>query len=145
MGFWLYRVVASIHRLLTAASSALRRLGLAAYTVHRRDPGYPLTAALSDDDSWLRARALRVVGQLGRVALLPLLQHNLTVDDGLCRFSAAWSAALLGDMGAIPTLQAMASFDHLYREEAVKMALRRMDLTAAHAWRQALAHKPDTM
>ena len=25
------------------------------------------------------------------------------------------------------------------------MALRRMDLTAAHAWRQALAHNPATM
>src|SRR5207237_4946666 len=31
------------------------------------------------------------------------------------------------------------------REEAVKMALRRMDLAAAHAWRQALAHNPDSM
>jgi uncharacterized protein (TIGR02270 family) len=48
-------------------------------------------------------------------------------------------------MGAIPTLQAIASLDRLHREEAVKMALRRMDLIAAHAWRQALAHNPDTM
>jgi uncharacterized protein (TIGR02270 family) len=134
-----------IQQLLTVESSDLRRISIAAYAVHRRDPGYPLAAALSDDDLWLRARALRAVGQLGRVDLLPLLQNNLTVDDGPCRFSAAWSGALLGDMGAIPTLQAMASLDRLYREEAVKIAMRRMDLTAAHAWRQALTHIPDTM
>jgi uncharacterized protein (TIGR02270 family) len=134
-----------IQQLLTVESLDLHRIGIAAYAVHRRDPGYPLTAALSGDDPWLRARALHAVGQLGRVDLLPLLQNNLVVDDGLCRFSAAWSATLLGDMGAIPTLQAIASLDCLYREEAVKMVLRRMDLTAAHAWRQALAHNPDTM
>jgi len=134
-----------IQQLLTAESSDLRRIGIAAYAVHRRDPGYPLTAALSGDDPWLKARALRAVGELGRVDLFPLLQNNLNVDDELCRFSAAWSAALLGDMGAIPTLQAIASLDCLYREEAVKMALRRMDLVAAHAWRQALAYNPDSM
>jgi uncharacterized protein (TIGR02270 family) len=134
-----------IQQLLTVESSDLRRIGLAAYAVHRRDPGYPLTAALSGDDPWLRAQALRAVGRLGRVDLLPLLQNNLTVDNGPCRFPAAWSAALLGDMGAIPPLQAIVSLDRLHREEAVKMALRRMDLTAAHAWRQALAHNPDTM
>jgi uncharacterized protein (TIGR02270 family) len=134
-----------IQQLLTAEPSDLRRIGIAAYAVHRREPGYPLTVALSGDDPWLRAQALRAVGQLGRVDLLPLLQNNLTVDNGPYRFPAAWSAALLGDMGAIPTLQAIASLDCLYREEAVKMALRRMDLTAAHAWRQALAHNPDTM
>ena len=132
-----------IKQLLTAASPDLRRIGIAAYAVHRQDPGHPLTEALSDADPLLRARALRAVGQLGRVDLLPLLQNNLTVDNGLCRFSAAWSAALLGDMGAIPTLQAIARLDGLYREEAVKMALRRMDLTAAHAWQQALAQNPD--
>jgi uncharacterized protein (TIGR02270 family) len=139
------QVETSIQQLLTADSSDLRRIGIATYTVHRRDPGYPLTAALSGDDPWLKARALRAVGELGRVDLLPLLRNNLNVDDGLCRFSAAWSAALLGDMGAIPSLQAIASLDCLYREEAVKMALRRMDLAAAHAWRQALAHNPDSM
>jgi uncharacterized protein (TIGR02270 family) len=139
------QVETSIQQLLTADSSDLRRIGIATYTVHRRDPGYPLTAALSGDDPWLKARALRAVGELGRVDLFPLLQNNLNVDNELCRFSAAWSAALLGDMGAMPTLQAIASLDRLHREEAVKMALRSMDLAAAHAWQQSLAYNPDTM
>ena len=131
-----------IKQFLTAASPDLRRIGIAACAVHRQDPGRPLTEALSHADPLLRARALRAVGQLGRVDLLPLLQNNLTADDVPCRFSAAWSAALLGDMRAIPPLQAIAGLDVPYKEEAAKMALRRMDLPAAHGWQQALAHKP---
>jgi uncharacterized protein (TIGR02270 family) len=135
----------SIHQLLTVASSDLRRIGLAACAVHRQDPGYALPAALSSDDPLLRARALRAVGQLGRVDLLPLLQNHLTVDDDVCRYAAAWSATMLGDSGAISTLQNISRLNVPYKEEVVKMALRRMDLAAAHDWRQALAHNPDTI
>jgi uncharacterized protein (TIGR02270 family) len=134
-----------ITQLLTSASPVLRRIGLAACAVHRQDPGYPLAATLSDDDPLLRARALRAAGQLGRVDLLHLLQNSLTLDDELCRYSAAWSAALLGDIGAIPTLQAIADLDVPYKEEAVKMALRRMDLTTAHYWQKSLVQKPDSI
>jgi uncharacterized protein (TIGR02270 family) len=73
-----------------------------------------------------------------------MLQYHVTADNDLCRYAAAWSAALLGDMGDLPTLQAIVGFDVPYKEEATKMALRRMDLVEAHAWRQALAHNPDT-
>jgi uncharacterized protein (TIGR02270 family) len=134
-----------IKQFLTAASPDLRRLGIAAYAVHRQDPGHPLTEALSYADPLFRARALRAVGQLGRVDLLPLLQNNLTVDDVLCRFSAAWSTALLGDMRAIPPLQSIAGLDVPYKEEAAKMALRRMDLPNAHGWQKALAQSPASL
>ena len=113
--------------------------------MHRQDPGRLLTEALSHADPLLRARALRAVGQLGRVDLLPLLQNNLTADDVPCRFSAAWSAALLGDMRAIPPLQTIAGLDSPYKEEAAKMALRRMDLPTAHGWQKALAQSPDSL
>jgi uncharacterized protein (TIGR02270 family) len=134
-----------IKQLLTAASPALRRIGIAAYAVHRRDPGRPLTDALSESDPFLRARALRTVGQLRRADLLPLLQNNLTADDVPCRFSAAWSAALLGDLRSIPPLQSIAELDIPYKEEAAKMALRRMDLATAHGWQQALAQSSDSL
>jgi uncharacterized protein (TIGR02270 family) len=134
-----------IKQFLTAASPSLRRIGIAAYAVHRQDPGRPLMKALSDADPLLRARALRAVGQLGRVALLPLAQNNLTTDDILCRFSAAWSAALLGDIRAIPTLQAIAGLDVPYKEDAAKMALRCMDLPTAHEWQRALAQSPHSI
>jgi uncharacterized protein (TIGR02270 family) len=66
-----------IKKLLTAESPNLRRIGIAACAVHRQNPGRPLTDALSDSDPLLKARALRAVGQLGRVDLMPLLRNNL--------------------------------------------------------------------
>jgi uncharacterized protein (TIGR02270 family) len=134
-----------IKQFLTATSSDLRRVGIAACSVHRQDPGCPLTEALSDADRLLRARALLAVGQLGRVDLLPLVQNDLTTEDVLYRFSAAWSAALLGDLRAIPTLQAIAGLDVPYKEEAANMALRRMDLPMAHGWQKALAQSTDSI
>jgi uncharacterized protein (TIGR02270 family) len=74
-----------------------------------------------------------------------MLHNQLTTGDELCRYSAAWSAALLGDLGALSTLQAIAVSGAVYREEAAKMALRRMDLGAAHDWRQTLAQEHETM
>jgi uncharacterized protein (TIGR02270 family) len=74
-----------------------------------------------------------------------MLQSRLTAGDDLCRYSASWSAALLGNLGAISTLQEIVQSDVHYKEEATKIALRRMDLVAAHYWRQALALEQETM
>jgi uncharacterized protein (TIGR02270 family) len=134
-----------IQRLLTSDSPDLRRIGIAACVAHRKDPGNALSVARSSDDALLKARALRAVGQLGRVDLLPFLQDNLTTHDERCRYSAAWSAALLSDIGAIPILQSIAELDVPYQEDAAKMALRRMDLPAAHAWQRSLAQDLDSM
>jgi hypothetical protein len=90
-----------IQKLVTAKSSDLRRIGIATYTVHRRDPGQWLIDALFDSDQLLKARVLSAVGQLGRVDLLALGRSNFAADDYTCRFAAVWSAALLGDMNAV--------------------------------------------
>lgn len=134
-----------IQQLLSAESSDLRRIGIAACAAHRQDPGKALSVALTSDDALLQARALRAVGQLGRIDLLPILQSHLDSDDTLCRYAAAWSATLLGDLGAIAVLKAIAQSDVPHREDAAKMALRCLDLAAAHGWRQALAQEQETM
>ena len=87
--------------------------------------------AISDEDLLLRARALRAVGELGRIDLLSSVQKNLTSEDDKCRFSAAWSAALLGDLDSVPVLKAIADTDVPYTEQAATLAFRRMDLAAA--------------
>ena len=134
-----------IKKLLTAESRDLRRIGIAACAVHRQNPGRPLTDALTDNDPLLKARALKAVGQLGRVDLMPFLRNNLVAEDEMCRFSAAWSSALLGDAGALSTLKSFIRPDVPYQEEAAKMALRQMDLSTAHGWQKELAQSPDTM
>jgi len=113
--------------------------------VHRQDPGRPLIDALADSDPLLRARALRAVGELGRVELLPYLGESLRAENIGCRYSAAWSAALLGDTQALSVLRSVAQIALPYREEAIEMALRRMDLPSAHSWQRELAQRLDSI
>ena len=54
--------------------------------------------------------------------LLSLVQKNLTSEDDKCRFAAAWSAALLGDLNSVPVLKAIAGLDVSYKEEAATVA-----------------------
>lgn len=143
---WLpfHQAISYIERFLVAESSSLRWIGIAAAALHRQDPGPALVDALSDNDLLLRARALRAVGQLGRRELLPQLRENLTNEDEKCRFCAAWSATLLAeDAEAIRVLQAVAESNSPWREEAVQMAVRRMEPSAANDWLDALAEKPE--
>ncbi len=88
-------------RLLAAENPAVRQIGIGGCAVHRIDPGAALGEALEDDPPGLRARALRAVGELGRVDLLPRLQGDVMATDETCRFSAAWST---GDPAAISWL-----------------------------------------
>jgi uncharacterized protein (TIGR02270 family) len=133
-----------IQQLITAESPDLRRIGIAASAVHRRDPGRALADALSDNDPSLRARVLRAVGQLGRLDLVAALRSNLQDDDIECRFCAGWSGALLEDLQAVPVLRSLAETDFPHRQEAMKMAVRIMDLSAAHGWQKELAQNRET-
>ncbi|NUO79943.1 HEAT repeat domain-containing protein, partial [candidate division KSB1 bacterium] len=107
---------------LSADSASLRYFGLAAHAIHRQDPGQALVEALRSEDTLLKARALKAVGELGRRDLAAYLQASFRDEDSKCRFYAAWSAALLGDAYACPILQTIAQADSPYREEATKMA-----------------------
>jgi uncharacterized protein (TIGR02270 family) len=130
-----------IKTLCGSHASAERRVGIAAAAIHRKDPGRVLNDGVSDPDPLLRARALRAVGELGRTDLVPLIQNELnaqTRDEG-CRFWAAWSTTLLVGYGnAIRALQSVAESPSPYRERALQMALRRMDIASAHSWQQRL-------
>jgi len=56
-----------------------------------------LTVLLEHGDAWLRACALFVVGRRRDAAMLPLVQSNLEVVDGLVRETALWARlAILG-------------------------------------------------
>ncbi|MBW2739286.1 MAG: TIGR02270 family protein [Deltaproteobacteria bacterium] len=132
-----------VQDLAAAESSALRRIGLAAFAVHRQDPGQFLVNALSDSDSVLRARALRAVGELGRKDLLPILKDHIDEDDEHCRFFAAWSAAVLGDASTVPILRNIAEGEKRYAENACCMAVRLLHLSDAHVWVQELFKNPN--
>ena len=128
-----------IENLAAAESSALSRIGLAASVAHRQNPGQFLINALSDSDAVLRGRALRAAGELGRKDLLPPLKDHTKEDDTNCRFSSAWSAAILGDASAVPILRNIVEGEDPHAEKACSMALRLMHFPDSHAWLQQLS------
>jgi uncharacterized protein (TIGR02270 family) len=80
---------------------------------------------------------------LGVLDWLPTARKNLTYEDERCRFEAAWSVALRGgDANAVATLKTFAESSSPFRHRALQLALRRMELAVANAWRVKLARDP---
>lgn len=123
---------------------AIRHFGIAAYAIHRQDPGVVLQAALQSDNPSLWARALKAAGELGRQNLLPLIIEGFTAAEEKVRFYASWSAALLGERNALPYLRNIAVAKSLYSESACAMAARNMVLPEAQAWLRELAGREET-
>jgi uncharacterized protein (TIGR02270 family) len=138
-------VLPFIDRMAVAGLPSVRRVGIAASAILRRDPGAPLTDALGDEDLSLRARAAKAVGELGRMDFLPQLQSALTASDVLVRYSAAWSGTLLGHDESIAALRAFAVPGNGHAEDAVRAAARRMELPIATGWQRELAQNQATM
>jgi uncharacterized protein (TIGR02270 family) len=133
-----------IQELLSSERPEIRRIGIAASAVHRRDPGQPLVQALADPNHRLRARALKACGEIGRIGRLPAILPSVSDPDDACRFFAAWSAARLGDRSpkVINALCEIAAGHTQYAERAIGMALRVMDLQQAKAWHRQLRRDP---
>ena len=133
--------------LLADASSFSRYIGIAASADRRRDPGLHLVKAAFDAEPSLKARALRAYGELGRSRELTPgeLRGHLTDQDDEIRFSAAWSAALVGNAAAVETLRSFVDPGSPYRDQAMKVALRRMGQSAALSWLKRLAQSPGTI
>ena len=111
-----------------------RRMALAAYAAHRWDPGILVERAADDSDSALRARALRAIGELGRLELAESLRRGLSDPELLCRIWASWSLALLGEPHAPQMLFEQAGRDPQLSRMAIDMAMR----TAEPAWGRQL-------
>jgi uncharacterized protein (TIGR02270 family) len=133
-----------ITRLLASKDGAQRLAGITAAAVHRHMPGVALIQAASGPDLRLRARALRAVGELGRMELIPTLRTNLSSADPPCRFWAAWSLALLsGDAAAVGILRTIAEAGgSRFAEPAAAMFARRSDPGVVKDWYRRRGAKP---
>jgi uncharacterized protein (TIGR02270 family) len=135
-----------LQKLLAAELPALRRIGIAAWAVHRQRPGPALTDALVGKDLALQARALRAVGELGLESSHPITRKSFSSPDAACRFWANWSAALLvGDTDAIPNLQGIAETKGPYQVRALGLAMRRLEPRKGKAWQAKLAEAPELL
>lgn len=138
------RVKPFIRQFLEAEPPALRRVGLAAAAVHRREPPLALAPFLTDPDPGVKARALRAAGELGLLDYHRAASKQLAADDPHVRYWAAWSGTLLGgDAKAVATLQAVMEEEGPYQERALQMALRRLDLPTARHWCRRALRQPE--
>ena len=120
----------------------LRRIGVAAFAVHRQDPGIILNDGLSSPDLFLLARILKAIGELGKTELAGATKDRLNDEDENCRFWAAWSSAVLGHMTGVPALLKISEGEGPFAERACIAALRRMSEGEGHDWHRAIVQKP---
>jgi uncharacterized protein (TIGR02270 family) len=140
------QVEKQIKVLLSAGVPAVRRVGMAAMALHRQHYSQILLAGVEDSDPALKARALRAVGELSDSQVLPSVRGELSSDDAGCRYSAAWTLALMSpDSRAVDVLKTFATSDFCEREQALQVALRRMDVSAGKSWLGKVAQNSDLL
>ncbi len=130
-----------IEAFLDAGPPELTRVGVAGAAMHRLDPGPALSQAVESPHLDLRARALRAVGELRRVDLLPQLRSQLRATDPELRFWAAWSGALLGDAEAITLLEQAAGEGGPRAAQAMELAVRARRGAQGHALLEYVASR----
>jgi len=129
-----------VDRLLTEKASELRLIGIAGAAVHRRCPPQVVLEGISHADPLLKSRALRAAGELAMRDLVPFANRCLDSDEDSVRFSAAWSCALLDRCpNAITALRSVTESGSLFQDEALDVALRCTEVTAAKEWQQTLS------
>jgi uncharacterized protein (TIGR02270 family) len=119
---------------LLASTRALhRKLGIAAFALHRKDLGGALADALVDGPDSVRIRALRAAGEAGRADLLPRLQAAFGDAKPEVAFWAARSALLLGDRDEAPGLLAdIAMRPGVRQAQALRLVLQAMSAEDGH-------------
>lgn len=135
-----------IARLLQGKDKNHKYLGIAACSLRRENPGALLNDILARDDCRqhvkLYARALRLVGELRRHDLLPMLQSAIGDPDPAIAFWSTWSSILTGHPPAMNRLRPFVVAPGPYRTRALDMAFRVLPLAEGRAWISALAQDP---
>jgi uncharacterized protein (TIGR02270 family) len=134
-----------VQRWLDSNRPLERYLGISACSVHRVDPRERLAPLMMDAVPMVRARALRLVGELGRTDLAGQLSSILDADEEpTTRFWAAWSLALLsGSSQAVMVLQRISLSTAPQAEAAFDLALRALPIDEAKDWLRTLNGDPD--
>jgi uncharacterized protein (TIGR02270 family) len=131
-----------IRSLLGDGRPLARRLGIAAAAIHRWHPGAELARCMAADDPSVRARAFRAAGELGDKQAVQDLLMGLLDPDESCVFAAAWSGALLGLPASLAVLEGIAGSGSEHSDEAMMLAMRRIDLASCLACHARLAADP---
>jgi len=123
-----------------------RHLSIAACSVRRIDPHAHLTTLFDDPQSRehlpLYCRMLRLIGELKRQDLAPVLAQAQKHEDPAVVFWACWSAVLLGDHQALQTLAPYLFQDGPLQATAIATAFRHPHNPHTWEWLNTLASTP---
>jgi uncharacterized protein (TIGR02270 family) len=129
--------------LLESLNACRYSIGLAACRMHQIASNGVVIKALEQSDIALRARALRVVADIGLVDHLPACTDALADEDPDCAYQAARAGVLLGDRGAsVSALRRIALAPGPRRSRALGLLLKLQSTADAHATLKALAQDP---
>lgn len=129
--------------LLNSADPFIQQAGLAASGMHRVDPNLAAGRWIEHASPLVRARALRVAGQLGKRELVSALARFVHDEDVECRFWAAHSAILLGDrQAAIDVLRTFGMTENPRRSRALDLVQQTLTLPQGHSLLQELMSDP---
>lgn len=135
-----------IGKFLNSKDMHHKYLGVAACSARRDDPGEILTAILKREDCRahpaLYARALRLIGELRRHDLLPVLQGAIGSQDPTLAFWANWSAILLGQQALVKNLRSFVLNPGPHQARAIQLALRVLPVDQGREWISALSQDP---
>ena len=136
-----------IEKFIASKDMNHKYLGIAASSVRREDPGVSLATLLNREDcqqhNALYMRALRLIGELRRQDLMPVLQVEQTSENPDAIFWSAWSAILLGHKSVVNRLQPFVINAGPHQLKAAQLAFRILPVETAREWISTLA-KNDT-
>lgn len=128
----------------TSTDPLLRLLAMTACSHHRADPADWLDRCLADEDPQVRARALRLLGEIGRADRLGMAVEALEGPRGPGQFAAARSALLLGRSGpALPVLRRLAAGTGRVADAALELAVLGGQGAEARGWLGDLMRRPE--
>lgn len=131
--------------LAKSSASEYRVVALAAFLMHRVDPGQSLASFIEHEDAILRAYALRAIGELKRRDLRDAARNALDDPIPECRFWAGYSLSLLGNPRGATTIFQEGKDWPLYRRLAIDVAMRCGDATWVRSCIRELAQHPNTL
>jgi len=133
-----------IKKFLSSKDLNHKYLALACCSVRRENPGEHLNRMLARDDCKqhikLYSRALRLIGELRRLDLMPALNEAIDSDDEDVKFWANWSSILLGNKKCVENLEPYIFKTCIYQMRAIDIAFRVLPIERARVWISKLSN-----
>ena len=124
-------------------------LALAACSVRRENPAEHINRMMEREDcrehEKLYLRALRLIGELKRQDLMPVLRDAVNSDDENILFWSNWSRILVGDRAAVEKLQSFIFKNGPHQVKAINIAFRVLPVEQARKWITGLVNNKEQM